>query len=205
MGTSRDGANSIPIWIEEQRCRLQSWRGRLSRMNCERWAKTVLDWLPDGCRSRVSPCARWSDQLDIHCWAQWACSCARALHGSYSASLPFPSFTGIYYITYYIWFLALIYRRRGRHPRLRVTMIALSQAMTSAHRQDCAPPRSSTCEPVDSLFRLASSLAWLHWLDWIESFRLRRFTLSIIFLMVQISICISIWQFPFGSDLQFFC
>ena len=34
-------ANSIPSWIEEQRCRLQSWRGRLSRMNCERWARRV--------------------------------------------------------------------------------------------------------------------------------------------------------------------
>jgi hypothetical protein len=55
--------HSIPNWAEIQTERLESWNTRLQQMNGERWAKQLLEWCPDGRRSRGRPSARWADEL----------------------------------------------------------------------------------------------------------------------------------------------
>ena len=54
--------HKVPDWIEEQRKRLQAWRQKLDSMSKDRWATKVLNWSPEGYRSRGRPLARWSDQ-----------------------------------------------------------------------------------------------------------------------------------------------
>ena len=54
--------HSIPDWVAEQRKKVATWITRLSKMESHRWARQVLDWEPEGRRSRGHPCARWMDQ-----------------------------------------------------------------------------------------------------------------------------------------------
>ena len=51
----------IPSWTDEQISRTSRWRERLEHMTYERWAKQVFEWMPDGCRRRGHPIARWAD------------------------------------------------------------------------------------------------------------------------------------------------
>ena len=53
----------VPDWVELQRDKLQRWDGRLQQMECHRWTRRVLDWQPEGRRSRGHPRMRWSDRL----------------------------------------------------------------------------------------------------------------------------------------------
>lgn len=53
----------IPDWVGEQRQRRTQWAERVSRTTDERWTQKVLQWHPEGRRSRGHPRARWTDQL----------------------------------------------------------------------------------------------------------------------------------------------
>jgi hypothetical protein len=55
--------NAVPDWVEEQRRRVSKWSNQLENMDQERWAKKVLNWQPDGRRSRGHPCTRWEDKF----------------------------------------------------------------------------------------------------------------------------------------------
>ena len=63
-GDARQAMNDhhSPDWVGEQRERLQRWGNRVGRMDDARWAKRVLEWMPEGRRSRGRPCARWADR-----------------------------------------------------------------------------------------------------------------------------------------------
>ena len=56
-------SHGVGDWVLEQRCRVKSWANKVATMSDDRWAKCVLNWQPDGCRSRGHPRARWCDQL----------------------------------------------------------------------------------------------------------------------------------------------
>ena len=55
---------NIPMWTDEQHSRLQRWHDRVGQMSRERWARRVLDWLPDGFRPKGRPRARSADQCN---------------------------------------------------------------------------------------------------------------------------------------------
>ena len=54
--------HSIPDWVAEQRIKVVTWSTRLSNVESHRWARRVLDWEPEGRRSRGHPCPRCMDQ-----------------------------------------------------------------------------------------------------------------------------------------------
>lgn len=56
-------AHGLADWVEEQRRRVRKWSEQLERMTERRWNRKVLDWRPEGRRSRGHPCARWTDNL----------------------------------------------------------------------------------------------------------------------------------------------
>ena len=53
------GEQGIPCWVEEHIAKVEKWKQQLAGMEHRRWAKQVVDWQPQGCRSRGRPRARW--------------------------------------------------------------------------------------------------------------------------------------------------
>ena len=44
--------HSIPDWVEEQRSKVHRWNESVNNLDSERWTQRVLNWRPEGCRSR---------------------------------------------------------------------------------------------------------------------------------------------------------
>jgi hypothetical protein len=55
--------HAIPHWVDEQRVRAKNWKKRIEGMDPDRLPKLVMDWTPEGRRSRGRPRLRWQDTV----------------------------------------------------------------------------------------------------------------------------------------------
>ena len=56
-------AKGVADLVQQQRCRLLKWAGKVARVEDGRWSQEVLDWCPEGLRAQGRPRTRWTDQL----------------------------------------------------------------------------------------------------------------------------------------------
>ena len=50
-------------WVIEQKRRKWKWAGHTARRCDGRWSRALLDWIPDGRRTKGRPITRWCDPL----------------------------------------------------------------------------------------------------------------------------------------------
>ena len=55
--------HGILDWSAIHAQRVSFWQARLTEMDCERWAKRLALWEPNGRRGRGHPVTRWSEQF----------------------------------------------------------------------------------------------------------------------------------------------